>query len=655
MKFISTLCLAVSCCLIGLDTLAQTYLISEGGTVNTCSGILFDSGGISDNYFNNEADTMTFCSDTPGSDIFLNILFFDIETNWDYLYVYAGSEAIGTPLITFSGTYDPQTIATGSECVTLLFTSDGSITDPGFAMQITCDPPNCMDGIQNGNELGIDCGGPDCTPCAYVLISEELNLVSCDAQILDSGASQDYGDNEDYTMSFCSDGSGSCLQINLNYLNIGQGDHLYIYDGPDANSFLLADFSNIQGATSLQSTSGCVTFNFVSNDEGTSGGFDMQLTCTDICPTCDDGILNGQEIDVDCGGPDCPDCDFIVMGGTQTAASCSTLVYDQGYTGNYSNDAVDVLTICSDTPGECVNVEFLLFELEENYDFLTVYAGASTSDPIYGEYTGNDSPGVVDPGTECITIEFISDYSVTREGYVFEVTCGCPSCDDGVMNGQEIGIDCGGPLCPACDFNAISEGGTITSCDATLFDSGIFDNYQGQEDYTMSICSPEVIDSMLVAFQTVAIGIGDHLYIHEGTDTGGEMLADVTAAVNWDDVLVPDACVTFRFVSNEIGESQGFEVGVTCVESNIVSGLNELDQFGIQVLQDLNSSEMRIDFNTVYALSMALYDASGREVMTQNINSGDYQDLSSLESGVYLLSLSQESQFIYSQKIIILK
>lgn len=26
------------------------------------------------------------------------------------------------------------------------------------------------------------------------------------------------------------------------------------------------------------------------------------------CPTCDDGVQNGQETGIDCGGPDCPDC-----------------------------------------------------------------------------------------------------------------------------------------------------------------------------------------------------------------------------------------------------------------------------------------------------------------------------------------------------------
>ncbi|MCX7549262.1 hypothetical protein OS191_00245, partial [Xanthomarina sp. F2636L] len=26
-------------------------------------------------------------------------------------------------------------------------------------------PPTCSDGVQNGNETGVDCGGPDCAPC----------------------------------------------------------------------------------------------------------------------------------------------------------------------------------------------------------------------------------------------------------------------------------------------------------------------------------------------------------------------------------------------------------------------------------------------------------------------------------------------------------
>lgn len=37
--------------------------------------------------------------------------------------------------------------------------------------------PSCTDGIQNGQETGIDCGGPDCDPCATVAMSAYINGV----------------------------------------------------------------------------------------------------------------------------------------------------------------------------------------------------------------------------------------------------------------------------------------------------------------------------------------------------------------------------------------------------------------------------------------------------------------------------------------------
>ena len=199
---------------------AQIYLISDGGTINTCTGTLYDSGGASSDYSNNVQDTITFCSNVPGDDIFLNVVFFDIETNWDFLHVYPGNTAQGNPAYTFTGTLNPQTLSFGTDCVTLVFESDGSVTDPGFAIQLTCDAPNCADGIQNGDEVGIDCGGPDCPPCSYYTIDEELSLVTCDAELYDSGATLDYGDDENYTMTFCSDGTASCMEVVFNSIDI---------------------------------------------------------------------------------------------------------------------------------------------------------------------------------------------------------------------------------------------------------------------------------------------------------------------------------------------------------------------------------------------------------------------------------------------------
>ena len=41
---------------------------------------------------------------------------------------------------------------------------------------------------------------------------------------------------------------------------------------------------------------------------GDETGIDCGGASCPACPTCDDGEMNGDEIGVDCGGPDCPDC-----------------------------------------------------------------------------------------------------------------------------------------------------------------------------------------------------------------------------------------------------------------------------------------------------------------------------------------------------------
>ncbi len=47
-------------------------------------------------------------------------------------------------------------------------------------------------------------------------------------------------------------------------------------------------------------------------DDGIQNGDETGVDCgglvCDACPTCDDGILNGNEVEIDCGGPDCPEC-----------------------------------------------------------------------------------------------------------------------------------------------------------------------------------------------------------------------------------------------------------------------------------------------------------------------------------------------------------
>lgn len=64
-------------------------------------------------------------------------------------------------------------------------------------------------------------------------------------------------------------------------------------------------------------------------DDGIQNGNETGVDCggpdCDACPTCDDGIQNGNETGVDCGGPDCaacPTCDDGVQNGDETGVDC---------------------------------------------------------------------------------------------------------------------------------------------------------------------------------------------------------------------------------------------------------------------------------------------------------------------------------------------
>lgn len=112
----------------------------------------------------------------------------------------------------------------------------------------------------------------------------------------------------------------------------------------------------------------------------------------DACPTCNDEIMNGDEIGIDCGGTECEPC--------STGGSCINGVLDGAETG------VD----CGgpDCPPCPV---------------------ATCDDGIMN----GDEEGVDCGGANC-------------------PICGEPSCDDQVLNGFETGIDCGDPteICPPC-------------------------------------------------------------------------------------------------------------------------------------------------------------------------------------------------------------
>lgn len=134
----------------GSATSEEVLLAAEGavfmfnGTVTTCEGTFFDSGGPDNDYQNNEDFTITFFPETEGAKINMQFTSFNTEANYDFLYVYDGDEVSSELLVgQFSGAGVPEplqdiTSTHHTGALTFRFTSDFSITRPGWEATISC-------------------------------------------------------------------------------------------------------------------------------------------------------------------------------------------------------------------------------------------------------------------------------------------------------------------------------------------------------------------------------------------------------------------------------------------------------------------------------------------------------------------------------------
>lgn len=97
----------------------------------TASGSFYDSGGPTGNYADDERQ-LFLINPAGATTVTLTVNSFDLEANWDYMYVYDGN-SLSSPLIgTYTGTTIPTTIAsTGGEML-IQFRSDCSTVNPGW-------------------------------------------------------------------------------------------------------------------------------------------------------------------------------------------------------------------------------------------------------------------------------------------------------------------------------------------------------------------------------------------------------------------------------------------------------------------------------------------------------------------------------------------
>ncbi|WP_299336285.1 T9SS type A sorting domain-containing protein [uncultured Psychroserpens sp.] len=136
------------------------------------------------------------------------------------------------PILVIQPNYDIG--CEGNPSCTTVGTGNGGIWYIDDIVQVGAPEPTCMDGVQNGMETGVDCGGPDCPTCPP----------SCDDGILNNGETEiDCGGPN---CDPCAAADPTSGPVN----NGSTGTDFYIYSGLSGNpnqsdfaGFNLVDFN----------------------------------------------------------------------------------------------------------------------------------------------------------------------------------------------------------------------------------------------------------------------------------------------------------------------------------------------------------------------------------------------------------------------------
>ncbi|MFD2564519.1 beta strand repeat-containing protein [Aquimarina rubra] len=237
---------------------------------------------------------------------------------------------------------------------------------------------------------------------------------------------------------------------------------------------------------------------------------------------------------------------FIIT-DTVTDNTCSGIFVDSGsINGSYSNNESIIYTLCPDTPGSSIVLNFTSFDVEDTFDFLQIYEGTTTTTLIDSYDNGNIPTTIIssDP-SGCLTFIFSSDGLVTGTGWQATISCTSSTSSFVTVNNVTVNENAG-----TATFTATFSGGSIpggfsvdyTTIDDTAYaDSDYFStsgtlNFSGTPGETQTITVPIINNTFAENTETFFVNLSNSSSPSVGLINGiGTILDDGDAAIG-DDV-----------------------------------------------------------------------------------------------------------------------
>jgi len=268
-----------------------------------------------------------------------------------------GATQIGSPDTTSPYSVSWTVPATpGSHSLTARATDNGGASTTSTAIGVTA-TATCTDTFKNGSETDVDCGGSCTTKCANgktCAINADCQSGNCVSGVCSAVANVPPTVSITAPMNNASVVAGSTITVSANAADSdGTVSSVTFFDGatqigsPDTTSPY-----SVSWTVPVAAASHSLTARALDNGGATTTSAGINVTATS---TCSDGVQNGTETGVDCGGS-CPAC----SGTSPCSGLCTNpIVFTSANfnSGNLGTGATCHQTVANIAGGNCGNFD----------------------------------------------------------------------------------------------------------------------------------------------------------------------------------------------------------------------------------------------------------------------------------------------------------
>jgi hypothetical protein len=593
-------------------------------TITTCSGTLYDSGGPFAAYQNSENYTLMLVPSTANAMASYTFNTFSTESGFDYLYIYDGNSTSAPLVGQYNGsTIPPAYTATNSTGIlTFKFTSDGSITYPGFDVSLSCVVPPMCSGTPNSGTAAIS--SP--TGCPSFVFNLSATGTSTGTGIsyqwysspsatgpwsaIPGATITSYNSSTTTTTYYqmettCSVSAQSATTSVVSYSVINPGPCVcagYLSSG--ATSTADEEILNITFG-SLSNTSNCTTLGpgpgSIQNRYSNYSGFLSAPV-----------VLQGQSVPFSFQIGTC--------GGNYGNAVAAYIDYNQN--GSFADAGEQVYVSAASTNGPHFETGTILIPMTASVGvtrmrIVNVETSAPSSITDSGTYTWgetedycidiqvpqpcagapNSGTAAINTPTGCISDPFnltangvTNAIGITYQWYSAPSSSGPWSSITSATNTTYSTTAASViffQMVTTCSNSAMSattsivsytpfqcytmSNQTITSCTGSLYDSGgPMNAYQNNEDYTLTIVPSAANNSVMISFSTFSLESNfDYLYIYDGNSTAAPLIGQYTGNSLPPNAMASNAqgILTLRFTSDISITYSGFSAALSCSNS----------------------------------------------------------------------------------------